>query len=151
MKRRYSIVILVLVASVAQAGVFKCRTSNGIIYSERACPADTSAGSVRSIPAIGQQQPASQPQTTSERPAQSRTTIADIRNVDAVPLPVPANQRGAYEAFLTKQNPRAFLICKDRSVMTLFGKGNFVRNKLASLAERCAPYAIDDEVVWAGK
>ncbi len=86
---------------------------------------------------VEQQQPAAQPSVSS-----------DITDVNAVPIPNPETQRGAYVSFLSLPSPRAFVICHDRRVMTFRGSKLFVQNKLATLPIGCSPYAVDDAVVW---
>jgi hypothetical protein len=147
MKQKILLTILLLLVPIAQAGVFKCKTPEGIIYSEKPCPTGSAAGSIQAIPSSGQQQDAGQQRTAYQQP----TSQSGINNVNAVPLPAPDKQRGAYESFLSKPNPRAFVICKDGRVMSFVGKGGFVDKQLAALPEGCAPYAINDAVVWAGQ
>jgi len=76
--------------------------------------------------------------------------IVDINDANIVPLPNPTTQRRAYLEFLSKRSPRAFVICKNNSVMTFNGDSDFVNKKLAEVSNRCTPYAIDDAVVWTG-
>jgi hypothetical protein len=135
MKHLTLFLFLVLTTSVAQANVFKCKTPEGIIYSEQPCPTGSTASSIR----------------TSQAPTQQQSTQSGINNVNAVPLPVPEKQRGAYEAFLSRPNPKAFVICTDGRVMTLSGKSEFVDKQLSSLPAGCSPYAVNDSVVWTGK
>lgn len=75
---------------------------------------------------------------------------ADINDIDAVPLPLPAIQRGDYLSFLSEPKPRAFVICRDKRVLTVLGTRLFVKRQLASLPAGCRTYAIDDAVVWQG-
>jgi hypothetical protein len=63
--------------------------------------------------------------------------------------PITEKQRPAYEKHMSKPNPKAFVICDDKRVISLVGKGNFVQKQLASLDTGCSPYSIDDGVVWA--
>jgi hypothetical protein len=133
--KKYLLVVLTLTTLATQAGVFKCKTSDGFVYSEKPCPTGTLAGSIQARPASGQL-PSGQSGTKSASAASS---------------PIPDNQRSFYDAFLSKPNPKAFAICSDGRAMEFVGKGDFVKQKLASLPEGCAPYAIDDAVVWSGK
>jgi hypothetical protein len=97
------------------------------------------------------QQSASQPEAQLPAAAPPQlTTSADINDVNAVPLPNPA-QRRAYYDFLSKRNPRAFLICNDDTVKVVAGGLTFVNNQIAEVTGRCTPYAIDDTVVWTPK
>jgi curved DNA-binding protein CbpA len=77
-----------------------------------------------------------------------QTKSSDVNDINSVPLPNPTNQRRAYYDFLSKKNPRAFLICTDNSVMIFNGNTNFINQKIAEMSNRCSPYAIDDAVVW---
>jgi hypothetical protein len=135
MQRKLLFIILMLTTSVTQASVFKCKTPAGIIYSERPCPANSTEISIRA----------------NSLPNQEPSLLSDINNVNAVPLPVPEKQRGAYLSFLTRHNPRAFVICTDGRVMSFNGNSKFIDQKLSSLPGGCAPYAINDAVVWSGK
>lgn len=123
----------------AQAGVFKCQTPDGIKYSEQPCPAGSTSASIRPVSV------ADQPQSSSSPAPKSK---ASVSNITAVPLPAPDKQRGAYESFLTRPNPRAFVICSDGRVQSLFGDKAFIKSRLAKLDSGCRPYAIDDSVVW---
>ena len=95
-------------------------------------------------PAVIQQAAEPAPQ----QPAVQETSTSDINDVSAVPIPVTEKQIGAYKSFLALSNPRAFVICSNGSVMTLKGNETFVQNKLATLPQGCAPYAVNDDVVW---
>lgn len=126
--------VLALTASLAQAGIFKCKTTDGFAYSEHPCPSGSSSGTVRTIQATSQQQPSE----------------SGDSNIDAVPLPVPATQRSAYVAFLSKPNPKAFVICGDGRVMSIVGNSQqFVDQRLASLDAGCSPYSVNGNVVWS--
>lgn len=139
--KKYLLVILMLATPTAQAGVFKCKTPDGFVYSEKPCPAGMSVGSIQASPASGQQASSGQQPST-----QSGNNSASTAQV-----PISDKQRGSYDAFLSKPNPKAFVICSDGSAIAFNGKGDFVQQKLASLPSGCTPYAIDDTVVWGGK
>ncbi len=98
-------------------------------------------------------QPEEQPPAAASSPRQPelQTNTADVNNINAVPLPNLTTQRRAYYDFLSKRNPRAFLICNDNSVKVVAGGLTYVNNQIAEVTGRCAPYAIDDAVVWTGK
>ena len=139
MRQIILLMILALTASIAQAGVFKCQTPEGLVYSERPCPAGSTSSSIRTIQSADQQQ-SSQSSSSSQ---------SGISNISAVPLPNPDKQRGAYEAFLAKPNPKAFVICSDGRVVTFAGKDGFVDQKLSELPAGCSVYARNDNVVWS--
>ncbi len=129
MKQIFLSIILALTASAAQAGIYKCQTSSGLVYSERPCPPGSTSQTIH---------------TSSQQSSQS-----DSSNVDAVPLPAPDKQRGAYEAFLSRPNPKAFVICNDGRVISFVGKSDFVDQKLATLDAGCSPYSVNGNVVWS--
>lgn len=152
MKQIILFVTCILITGMAQAVVFKCKTSTGIIYSERPCPTGSAESNIRSIQPLDQQQTDEPLEPLNQQPAiQQQTSQSGINNVNAVPLPVPGKQRQAYESFLSRPSPRAFIICNDGRVMTYSGNDSFVKQRLSSLPDGCAPYAINDDVVWAGK
>lgn len=109
---------------------------------------DSGSGSQRSGSQPQEQAPISAP---SLQPPEPQPRSADVNDVYAVPLPNPTTQRRAYFDFLAKRHPRAFLICKDESVQVLTGGSEFIRKRLAEAKDQCAPYAIDDAVVWTPK
>lgn len=149
MKQSILFVTLLLITGVVQADVFKCKTSAGITYSERPCPTGSTESSIRSIQTLDRLQT---DEPLNQQPAaQQPTSQSGINSVNAVPLPAPGTQRKAYESFLSRPNPRAFVICNDGRVMTYSGDESFVKQRLSALPEGCAPYAINDDVVWAGK
>jgi len=74
--------------------------------------------------------------------------LPDVQDVEAVPLPARNTQRRSYETYLTQATPRAYVICRDGRVMSFSGGSNFVEQKLTTLPEGCAPYAVNDSVVW---
>lgn len=74
--------------------------------------------------------------------------LPDVQNVDAVPLPARNTQRRSYEAYLTQATPRAYVICRDGRVMSFSGGSAFIEQKLTTLPDGCAPYAVNDAVVW---
>ncbi len=81
-------------------------------------------------------------------PAPAPAPAININDIDAVPLPVPATQRVAYQSFLAHSPPRAFVICNDGTVTTIFGGQGYVEKQLAALRGTCTPYAVNDDVVW---
>ena len=130
---------MLLLTTSTQAGVFKCKTPNGFTYSEKPCPEGATAGPLRVIPASGD--------PISKAPTTELPTKTD--EVAGKPYPpITDKQRPAYEKHMSKPNPKAFVICNDKRVISLVGKGNFVQKQLASLEAGCTPYSIDDTVVW---
>jgi curved DNA-binding protein CbpA len=77
-----------------------------------------------------------------------QTRSGDVNDINSVPLPNPTTQRRAYYDFLSKRNPRAFVICTDGSVLIFSGEMKFINQKITEMSGRCSPYAIDDAVVW---
>ncbi len=123
---------MLLLSASAQADVFKCKTANGgIAYSEHPCAAGEAEGRIRSSQGSGQ-----------------GGALADV---NAVPLPNPQKQRDIYQQFLATPSPRAFLICRNGGVSLIKGGETGVKREIARMAsEGCAPYAINDDVVWKG-
>ncbi len=74
---------------------------------------------------------------------------ADVRDAKAVPI-TPA-QRNAYLDFLSQPLPRAFVICNDGTVTVVAGSQAYVDRRLAGQPPGCAPYAINEQVVWKGQ
>ncbi len=130
MKHVLSSIILALTAAAAQASVYKCQTPAGLVYLEHPCPPGSASQTIHASASAG-------------------GSNSSGSKIDAVPLPAPDKQRGAYEAHQSKPNPKAFVICTDGRVMSLVGKSEFVRQRLASLDAGCSPYSIDDSVVWS--
>ena len=87
------------------------------------------------------------PTSNSQENAES---IPDVYNADAVPLPAPDKQRHSYDSYLTMATPKAFVICRDGRVMMFSAGMNIIEKKLTTLPEGCAPYAVNDAVVWVG-
>ncbi len=96
----------------------------------------------------GLEQPPALP--SSVRQPEPQTKTVDVSDINAVPLSNPTTLRRAYYDFLSKRNPRAFLICRNGSVQVLTGNLTFIHRQIAELAGQCSPYAIDDAVVWTG-
>lgn len=134
-----TLLAMLLLTTATQAGVFKCKAPNGFIYSEKPCPDGASAGPVKVIPASGD--------PISKVP--SNVAPPEIGGgVGKAYPPITDKQHPAYDKHLSQPNPKAFIICDDKRVMSFVGKGNFVQKQLASLPAGCSPYSIDDTVVW---
>ena len=86
--------------------------------------------------------------TPSSDPQLRARLLPDAQNVEAVPLPARDIQRRSYETYLTQATPRAYVICRDGHVMSFSGGPIFIEEKLTTLPEGCAPYAVNDAVVW---
>lgn len=138
--RKYLFFALVLTTIAAQGGVFKCKTANGFVYSEKPCPEGAAAGPVNVIPPSGD--------PTNNVPANGIPPKTNGSIGKAYP-PITDKQHPAYDSHLSKPNPKAFIICDDGRVMSFVGKGNFVQKQLSSLPAGCSPYSIDDAIVWA--
>lgn len=135
-----TLLALLLLTTSTQAGVFKCKTPNGFIYSEKPCPDGASAGPVKVIPASGD--------PINKVPSNVAPPEAGDGAGKAYP-PITEKQRPSYETHLSRAKPKAFIICDDRRVMSFFGQAGFIQKQLASLPAGCSPYSIDDDIVWA--
>jgi hypothetical protein len=74
--------------------------------------------------------------------------FADFRDVTAVPTP---RARSAYQEFLGRRFPRAFVLSENGGWRVASGRGDAVARALSLCAERhlrCRLYAYDDVVVW---
>jgi hypothetical protein len=74
--------------------------------------------------------------------------FADFRDITAVPTP---RARSAYQAFLGRKLPRAFVLSENGGWHTSSGGSDAVARALSRCAERhqvCRLYAYDDVVVW---
>ena len=130
---------MLLLTTSTQAGVFKCKAPNGFIYSEKPCPDGATAGPVKVIPASGD--------PINIIPSNGTPPKTNEGGGKAYP-PISDKQRPGYDRHLSHPNPKAFIICADGQVLSIFGKANFIQQKLASLPAGCTPYSIDDAVVW---
>lgn len=155
---RHPLVTLILLSVIAFAGYeaylqyFPGHRIDAAQAQENSAPPEGS-GSPANTAAPGNAEPtvAQSPDPApveQQPPAAQQSASSDINDVNAVPIPNPETQRGAYVSFLSLPNPRAFVICHDRRVMTFRGNKAFVQNKLATLPIGCSPYAVDDAVVW---
>ena len=138
--KQVALLLMLLLTTSTWAGVFKCTTPNGFVYSEKPCPDGATAGPIKVIPASGD--PSSIVPTNGTPPKTNG-------GVGKAYPPITDKQHPAYDKHLSQPNPKAFIICDDKRVMSFVGKGNFVQKQLASLDAGCSPYSIDDNVVWA--
>ncbi|MDO8989008.1 MAG: hypothetical protein Q7U91_05180 [Sideroxyarcus sp.] len=135
-----TLLVMLLLTTSTQAGVFKCKTPNGFAYSEKPCPDGASAGPVKVIPASGD--------PISKVPSNVTPPETSGGAGKAYP-PITEKQRQGYERHLSRANPKAFIICADKRAMSFYGQASYVQKQLASLPAGCSPYSIDDAVVWA--
>lgn len=138
--RQAILLAMLLLTTATQAGVFKCKTANGLAYSEKPCPDGTAAGPVSVIPASGD--------PIDRIPANGSPPKTKGGVGKAYP-PITDKQHPAYDNHLSKPNPKAFIICSDGRAMSFFGQSDFVLKQLAKLPAGCSPYSIDDAIVWA--
>ncbi|HEY3599025.1 MAG TPA: CocE/NonD family hydrolase [Paraburkholderia sp.] len=89
------------------------------------------------------------PRLTSAPP---RTKFAPLTDVSAVPY-LSAQGRNAYSAFLAMRRPRAFVIAPDGAWGSASGLDpvNGALVQCANGHSGCRIYAVDGDVVWAGK
>lgn len=139
--------MLMMLASGAQADIYKCQTPNGLKYEDKPCPEGSALGSLEAHPAPARPQPqAAQSKTPAQKPQ------ANVNDVNAVPLLFPQNQQRVYQEFLARPSPRAFGICKDGGTITIVGNADFVKREMNDVEHGvkygCRIYAVNDEVVW---
>lgn len=77
---------------------------------------------------------------------------AKLQDTSKVPLAPSAAQSGAYEKFLARDVPRAFVISPNGGWAMHTGDAQSLEKALAFCRKRagqdCRPYAVDDAVVW---
>jgi hypothetical protein len=77
--------------------------------------------------------------------------FADIRDIDAVPHLSKAGL-SSYRKFLTLPKPRAFVLAPDGALGVASGEDALARAvgqcQGRQSHQRCAAYALDDDVVW---
>ena len=144
------LVLLVLFSSSAVAGTTRWTDAQGNVhYSDQ--PAPKSAQSQKVLP------PTAKPPVPSEaEQSQSSKTYMDavastasITDVAAVPY-LKAAGRAHYEEFLTRAKPRAFIVCRNGNFTEIYGERAHDESMPSQAGKGCAPYAIDDKVVWKG-